>query len=56
MEAATWTWQGAPAGILEHPSQVGVFPDAKEPGDWVDVGDETFPAPETRSSYASVEA
>ena len=54
-EAASWPRTGAPAGILEHPEQVGVFPPAKEASDLRDPLTTEFDAPETRNSYASVE-
>ena len=55
LEAASWPRLGAPAGILLHPGQRGIFPDADEAGDLLDPLQARFPDPETRSSYASVE-
>ena len=54
-EAASWPRLGAPAGVLEHPAQVGVFPDATEPADHCDPEDLEQINPEERHSYASVE-
>ena len=54
-EAATWPRVGAPAGILQHPGQCGIFPDAEEVGELLDPLQVQFPDPETRDSYASVE-
>ena len=55
-DAARWPSQGAPAGILCHPEQLGIFPDAQEPHDLVDPLEASFPDPEFRASYASVES
>lgn len=55
IEASTWARCGAPAGILEHPGQPGVFPDAVEPGDLIDPALQHFDPPETRYSYETVE-
>ena len=52
-EAATWPRIGAPAGIIEHPADPGIFPlveDDTTPPEELDVGDL-----HTRASYASVE-
>ena len=55
-EAASWPRLGAPAGILDHPQQVGVFPDAVEDEFLLDPLTTEFDAPATRQSYAGVEA
>jgi hypothetical protein len=55
IEAATWTYLGAPAGIREHPKQVGIFPDAVEDSGCVDPESAIFEDPEFRQSYATVE-
>ena len=55
-EAASWCVNGAPAGILEHPQQLGIFPDAVEDDDWLDPVETDFGDPEARRSYQSVEA
>ena len=54
-EAASWPRVGAPAGILVHPSDAGIFPPAKEDALQLDPLTTEFDAPETRSSYPSVE-
>ena len=55
IEAATWAFTGAPAGILEHPAQIGVFPDAVESAFCLDPMQVEFDDPEFRRSYESVE-
>ena len=57
LEAAGWPRLGAPAGILLHPQQVGVFPPAVEDADIIDPeeAEGTFEDPEQRQSYQSVE-
>lgn len=55
LEAASWPRHGAPAGILEHPTQVGVFPEAVEDSGIRDPLTTEFDAPATRHSYESVE-
>ena len=54
-EAASWCLEGAPAGLLEHPSQIGIFPDAVEDADGLDPVVAEFADPELRMSYQAVE-
>ena len=41
-DVVSWLTEGAPAGILDHPFQVGVFPDAVERADFMDPADGEF--------------
>ena len=44
--------EGAPAGILDHPLQMGIFPDAVKHADFMDPADAEFGDPALRMSFA----
>lgn len=52
-EAASWTWTSAPAGILHHPRQLGVFPEATEHDVIAEPETAMFDDPIAMFSYAS---
>ena len=54
-DVVSWLTEGAPAGILDHPVQMGIFPDAVEAAVIMDLLDGDFGDPAIRMSYASVE-
>ena len=54
-EVLSWLTEGAPARILYHPLQMGIFPDAVQAADIMDPVDGVFGDPAMRMSYASAE-
>ena len=54
-DVVSWLTEGVPAGTLDHPRQMDVFPDAVEAADIMDRVDGDFEDPALRVNYASVE-